>query len=63
MKTIHANTKRLPIPIMSSMAEEESRSTSNNVKWGVKKRFQEGTYRLSNAAYGYNLVEGNLKIN
>ncbi|WP_173552886.1 recombinase family protein [Sharpea azabuensis] len=61
------NTKSMEgemmLSIMSSMAEEESRSTSNNVKWGVKKRFQEGTYRLSNAPYGYNLVDGNLKIN
>ena len=32
----------LLITIMSSLAQEESRSISENVKWGIRKRFQEG---------------------
>ena len=32
----------LLITIMSSLAQEESRSISENVKWGVRKRFSDG---------------------
>lgn len=31
---------------MSSLAEEESRSISENVKWGQRKRFADGKYSL-----------------
>lgn len=34
------------ITLMSSLAEEESRSISENVKWGVRKRFSDGKYSL-----------------
>jgi len=34
------------ITLMSSLAEEESRSISENVKWGVRKRFADGKYSL-----------------
>ena len=34
------------ITLMSSLAEEESRSISENVKWGVRKRFADGKYTL-----------------
>lgn len=30
------------LTIMASLAEEESRSISNNIRWSVKKKFQEG---------------------
>lgn len=45
------NTKsmdgELMLSIMSSMAEDESRSISLNNKWAVKKRFEDGSYKLS----------------
>lgn len=34
------------ITLMSSLAEEESHSISENVKWGVRKRFADGKYSL-----------------
>ena len=34
------------ITLMSSLAEEESRSISENVKWGIRKRFADGKYSL-----------------
>lgn len=36
----------LLITIMSSLAQEESRSISENIKWGIRKRFSDGKYRL-----------------
>ncbi len=37
----------LLITIMSSMAQEESRSISENCTWGIRKRMREGKFRLS----------------
>jgi len=34
------------ITLMSSLAEEESRSISENIKWGQRKRFADGKYSL-----------------
>lgn len=34
------------VTLMSSLAEEESRSMSENIKWGHRKRFAEGKYTL-----------------
>lgn len=34
------------IPLMSSLAEEESRSISENVRWGQRKRFADGRYHM-----------------
>lgn len=36
----------LLLTIMSSLAQEESRSISENVKWGVRKKYEEGTYKI-----------------
>jgi DNA invertase Pin-like site-specific DNA recombinase len=41
------------LTILSSMAEGESTSISENSKWSIKKRFQNGTYKLGYAPYGY----------
>ena len=43
----------LILSILSSLAAEESVSISQNSKWGVKKRFQNGTFKLSSPPYGY----------
>jgi site-specific DNA recombinase len=37
----------LLITIMSSLAQEESRSISENVKWGIRKRFADGEVSVS----------------
>ena len=43
------------LSVLSTMAEGESASISSNNKWSIKKRFENGTYRLSSAPYGYKL--------
>ena len=41
------------LTILSSIAEGESASISENAKWSVKRRFQNGTYKLGYTPYGY----------
>jgi len=43
----------LILSILSSLAAEESVSISKNSKWSVKRRFQNGTFKLANPPYGY----------
>lgn len=53
------------ITLMSSLAEEESRSISENVKWGQRKRFADGKYSAPYSHFlGYNKgVDGGFVIN
>lgn len=53
------------LTILSSMAQEESRSISENTKWGVQKRFQRGIAHIPTTYFlGYDTDEdGNLVIN
>ena len=43
----------LMLSIFSSFAAEESISISENEKWAIRKRFQDGTYKQSYLPYGY----------
>ena len=53
----------LMLTILSSIAEEEAISISNNVKWAVRKKFEKGEKKASKAPYGYDKDEnGNLVI-
>ncbi len=51
--------------ILSSLAQEESRSISENCKWGIRKKFSDGKYHLNtNRFLGYDKDEsGSLIIN
>jgi len=53
------------LTILSSMAQEESRSISENTRWGVKKRFQRGIAHIPTTYFlGYDTDEnGKLVIN
>lgn len=53
------------LTILSSMAQEESRSISENTRWGIKKRFQRGIAHIPTTYFlGYDTDEnGNLVIN
>jgi len=55
----------LLITIMSSLAQEESRSISENVTWGHRKRFSDGKVSLAYSHFlGYDKGEnGTLKLN
>lgn len=52
------------ITLMSSFAEEESRSISENVTWGIRKRFSDGKYSVAYSQFlGYRCGKtGNMLI-
>ena len=52
----------LMLSILSSLAESESVSISENEKWGIRKRFQNGTFIISYPPYGYANVNGEMVI-
>lgn len=53
----------LLLSILSSYAEDESRSISENNKWSIRKRFENGEYKISTPPYGYDVVDGKQVIN
>ena len=56
-------TRKLRIlSLLSAVAAAESASISDNLKWGIRKRFQDGTYKISCAPYGYRTKNGKLSV-
>lgn len=53
----------LLLSIMSSLAESESVSISENSKWSVRHRFENGTFKIGYAPYGYSAKDGGMIIN
>ena len=53
----------LLLSILASLAEDESHNISSNCRWGIQKRFRDGTYRTSSAPYGYDLRDGTYVLN
>ena len=55
----------LLLTIMSSLAQEESRSISENVRWGQRKKFSDGRFSLNYKHFlGYDKgADGNLVVN
>ena len=53
------STSEMLLVIMASFAQEESRSISENVKWGVRKRFESGK-EMKVPVYGYRHTEDEL---
>jgi site-specific DNA recombinase len=64
-KNINTQTMdgELMLSILSSLAESESRSLSQNIKWGIEKRFQNGTYKIGYPPFGYDWIDGSMTIN
>lgn len=56
-----SNEGELMLSIMASIAQEESISIANNVKWGIRKRFKEGIPHNHNKVLGYRW-EGNTLV-
>lgn len=52
----------LMLTILASFAQEESRSISENVKWGIRKRFEKGELCGRPPVFGYKWVDGLLVI-
>ena len=53
----------LMLTILSSLAENESISISENNKWSIQRRFRNGTYKLSYPPYGYDYRDGQIVVN
>lgn len=51
----------LRLSIMSSIAQEESRKTSERVKWGQKRRMEQGVV-FGRSMLGYNVQDGKLTV-
>ena len=57
-------TGELLLVILSSLAQQESQSISENVKMGIRYRFQEGKHFVNCSRFlGYDKVDGRLVIN
>jgi len=41
------------LTILSSISQTESENISANTKWGIRKQFEDGTYKINTPAYGY----------
>lgn len=56
------NDGEFRLTIMASVAQEESRKTSERVKWGQKRSMENGVVFGCNNMYGYNLKDGKLTV-
>ncbi len=52
----------LRLTLMASMAQEESRKTSERVKWGQRRRMEAGVVFGNNCIYGFDLTHGQLTV-
>ena len=53
----------LLLSILSSLAESESHSISENEAWSIKRRFLNGTFKISYPPYGYDYIDGKMVVN
>ena len=56
-------TDEIMITVMGSLAQEESTSILQNLRWGIKKRMENGTIKMCTPLFGYELVNGELVVN
>ncbi len=56
LRTDRINSEFL-LGVLAAFSQEESRSLSGNMKWAIRKRFQDGTYKGAKAPYGYRKPE------
>lgn len=52
INTISEQSEQM-LTILSSIAQGESESISTNNRWGIQKRFQDGSFNIGCVAYGY----------
>lgn len=55
-------SSELMLSILSSIAEGESRSISENAKWSIQRRFEEGSYIIAYPPYGYKNEDGKMVV-
>lgn len=51
------------ITLMGGLAQEESVSISQNMRWANRKRMADGSYKISCPPYGFSICNGRLEIN
>lgn len=56
------NEGEFRLTIMASVAQEESRKISERVKWGQRRRMEQGIVFGNNSILGYTLQNGNLQV-
>lgn len=56
-------TDEMMITIMGGLAQEESVSISQNMRWSIKKRMENGTFNPACLPYGYVRENGKININ
>lgn len=52
----------LILTLMASVAQAESESISENIKWAIRKAFQKGIGNTKHRTFGYHWVEGTLTV-
>ena len=52
----------LRLSIMASIAQEESRKMSERIKWGMKRRMENGEVLGCGRIYGFKVIDGKLEI-
>lgn len=52
INTLSEKSEQMPT-ILSSIAQTESENISTNTKWGIRRQFENGTYKINTPAYGY----------
>lgn len=55
-------TDEVMITIMGGLAQEESTSISNNMRWSIQHRMKSGTMKPPNSPFGYKLENGTLNV-
>ena len=50
------------ITLSGAMGQEESRNLSENIQWGIQRKFEEGLFSSYKHFMGYRCVEGELVI-
>lgn len=63
-ENIHTGTmgSEFLLTMLACLAADESKSISDNMKWGIRKRFSDGTYRMGSEPYGYMWLKDQLVI-
>ena len=56
-------TDEIMVTVMGGLAQEESVSISNNVRWGIRSKMRNGTVKFHSSPFGYDLYNGDLIIN
>lgn len=59
--TAHMSSE-LMLSILSAIAEGESRSISENARWSIRHRFENGTYIIAYPPYGYENQDGQMIV-